>query len=80
MFVDESGNLGVEGDYFVLAALVFRSSKSEAKVRRLVRREQRLDAMGGELLMSRSELKFSKMKFEQRQRILVKLRRIGRCG
>ena len=76
VFVDESGNLGVEGDYFVLAALVFRSAKSEAKVRRLVRREQRLDAMGGELLMPRSELKFSKMKFEQRQRILVKLRRI----
>ncbi len=40
--VDESGNLGVEGDYFVLAALVFRSAKSEVKVRRLVRRRRHI--------------------------------------
>ena len=73
MYVDESGNMGLEGDYFVLAAVAFKTKKSEARVRRLIRREQRLDATGEVLFDARREVKFSKMKFEQRQRILTKV-------
>ena len=72
MFVDESGNMGAEGEYFVLAAVVFKTGKSEARTRRLIRKEQRLGASGEEMLFCRQELKFSRMKFEQRQRILTK--------
>ena len=75
MFVDESGNMGAEGEYFVLAAVVFKTGKSEARTRRLIRKEQRLGASGEEMLFCRQELKFSRMKFEQRQRILTKLMR-----
>ena len=75
VYVDESGNMGAEGEYFVLAAAVFKTEKAEARVRRLVRKEQRLNERGERMLFVRPELKFSKMKFEQRQRVLDKLAR-----
>ena len=70
MYVDESGNMGAEGEYFVLAAAVFKTEKSEARVRRAIRREQRLRTDGELLLVPRREVKFSRMRFEQRQRLL----------
>ena len=73
--MDESGNMGRCGDFFVLAATVFKTEKAEARVRRLVRKEQRLNERGERMLFVRPELKFSKMKFEQRQRVLDKLAR-----
>ena len=38
VFVDESGNMGSLGDYFVLAALVCTTEDAYNQVRRLVRR------------------------------------------
>lgn len=70
VYVDESGNMGVDGEYFVLAAAVFKTDKSEARVRRLIRKEQQLGTMGEKLLVARREVKFSRMKFEQRQRLV----------
>lgn len=70
VYVDESGNMGAEGEYFVLAAVVFKTEKSEVRARRLIRKEQRLGAAGEKLRKVRREVKFSKMKFEQRQRVL----------
>lgn len=70
VYVDESGNMGAEGEYFVLAAAVFKTEKSEARVRRAIRREQRLRTDGELLLVPRREVKFSRMRFEQRQRLL----------
>lgn len=62
--------MGAEGEYFVLAAAVFKTEKSEARVRRAIRREQRLRTDGELLLVPRREVKFSRMRFEQRQRLL----------
>ena len=75
VFIDESGNMGKSGRYFVLAAVVMSERKAEARVKRLIRKEQRLSVSGEELerKLWRKELKFSRMKFEQRQRILGKL-------
>ena len=76
VFIDESGNMGSEGEYFVLAALVVKTDKAEARLKRMVRREQLRDAKGGRLeLAKKRELKFSKMKFPQRQRIIEKIAR-----
>ena len=73
--MDESGNMGRCGDFFVLAATVFKTEKAEARVRRLIKSEQRVDAVGQKILIPRKELKFSRMKFEQRQRVLTKVAR-----
>ena len=75
VYVDESGNMGRCGDFFVLAATVFKTEKAEARVRRLIKSEQRVDAVGQKILIPRKELKFSRMKFEQRQRVLTKVAR-----
>ncbi|MBQ6320923.1 DUF3800 domain-containing protein [Candidatus Saccharibacteria bacterium] len=76
VFIDESGNMGSEGEYFVLAAIVVKTDKAEARLKRMVRREQLRDAKGGRLeLAKKRELKFSKMKFPQRQRIIEKIAR-----
>ena len=73
VFVDESGNMGKSGDYFVLVALVAKDEKVEVRLKRLVRKEQFLSAKGDKLTAPKSELKFCKMKFEQRQRIVARL-------
>lgn len=75
VFVDESGNMGAEGDYFVLSAVVFKTEKVEARVKRMVRKEQMLSDMGERVLVPKTELKFSRLKFVQRQRILAALSR-----
>ncbi|MBR3180661.1 DUF3800 domain-containing protein [Candidatus Saccharibacteria bacterium] len=73
VYVDESGNMGKSGDYFVLAAIVFTSDKAEARVRRLIKKEQLLGANGKPTGAKKSELKFAKLEFEQKQRILNKI-------
>ncbi|MBQ6130612.1 DUF3800 domain-containing protein [Candidatus Saccharibacteria bacterium] len=75
VYIDESGNMGRAGNYFVLAAVVVKGPKGEGRLKRLVRREQRLDAEGRRLEAEkwRKELKFSKMKFPQRQRLIHEL-------
>lgn len=80
VFVDESGNMGAEGKYFVLAAVVVKNKETEVKLRRIVRKEQLLDTKGRKLKLSqkREELKFSRMKFQQRQRVLNKI--AGKSG
>ena len=73
VFIDESGNMGTSGKYFVLAGLVVKTEKDEARIKRIIKKEQRLSAKGNKLETRKEELKFSRMKFEQRQRILNKL-------
>ena len=80
VFVDESGNMGAGGEYFLLAAVVFKTEKSEMRVKRIVRKEQMMTAKGlretgKSVSVKEKELKFSKMKFPQRQRILNKISR-----
>ncbi len=76
VFIDESGNMGSEGEYFVLAAVVVRTQKAEARLKRIVRKEQTIDAKGERLKDGKkTELKFSRMKFPQRQRIIEKMGR-----
>ena len=76
VFIDESGNMGSDGEYFVLAAIVVKTDKAEVRLKRLVRREQMRDAKGARLERAKKqELKFSKMKFPQRQRIIEKIAR-----
>ena len=75
VFVDESGNMGASGKYFVLAAVIVKNMKAENRLKRIIRREQVLDASGQEIKKKREEVKFSKMKFSQRQRILNKMSR-----
>ncbi len=72
VFVDESGNMGKSGKYFVMAAVVVRTEKAETRLKRIVKKEQTMDAKGGKRRVFKDELKFSKMKFSQRQRILTK--------
>lgn len=76
VFIDESGNMGTEGEYFVLAAVVTKTEKTEARLKRIVRREQMTGSKGERLARTKKrELKFSKMKFPQRQRIMEKIAR-----
>ena len=76
VFVDESGNMGVSGKYFVLAAVVVKTKKAEDRLKRLVRKEQRLDGTGNLRTEIMPELKFSKMKFTQRQRVIHEISQI----
>jgi len=75
VFVDESGNMGKSGKYFVLSAIVLKTDNAVLKVKRIIRKEQLLDPQGIKRGKKRDELKFSKMKFSQRQRVLTKIAR-----
>lgn len=75
VFIDESGNMGESGKYFVLAAVVAKTGKDEARLKRVIRKEQVLDARG--MKTRKTEVKFSKMKFPQRQRLVDKISREG---
>ena len=71
-FIDESGNLGRGGDYFVLAAAVFDTPQGAKRARRIIHKFQ-----GKRLKLSplaeREEVKSSKLSFSQRQELLNKL-------
>ena len=67
VFIDESGNLGRGGRFFVLAAIVFLTRQSAKKASRYVRKMQkRLGAKGSPL----AELKSCRMSFVERQMLL----------
>lgn len=71
-YIDESGNLGRGGDYFVLAAIVYDTEKGKNRIKRIIKKEQQLIAKENrneEL----SEIKSSRLTFVQRQRILNKI-------
>ena len=71
-YIDESGNLGRGGDYFVLAAVVFDNESGKNRVKRIIRREQQLVAE--ENHSNRYyEIKSSKLSFTRRQRIINKI-------
>lgn len=71
-YIDESGNLGRGGKYFVLAAAVFDTEKGVVRARRIIRKEQQIVAK--ERAASEiQELKSCSLNFVQRQRILNKL-------
>lgn len=70
IYVDESGNLGQSGRYFVLAAAVFLDDKSNNKAKRLVRKAQ--PKVGDKY----QELKSSQMGFVERQELINRLTKI----
>lgn len=72
VFVDESGNLGKAGEFFVLGAVVFSDMENQKRAKRIIRKEQKIIAAGktdGKIL----ELKSNQMGFKQQRRILCKL-------
>ena len=71
-YIDESGNLGRKGEFFVIAAIVFDSEDGKKKIKRIIHREQAKVAWENHSDII-SELKFSQLDFEQRQRILTKI-------
>lgn len=71
-YIDESGNLGRGGDYFVLAAIVYDNKKGENRIKRIIKKEQQLLAKENQTA-SISEIKSWSLSFSQRQRILNKI-------
>lgn len=71
-YIDESGNLGRGGDYFVLAAIVYDNKKGENRIKRVIKNEQQLLARENHH-SSLSEIKSWSLSFAQRQRILNKI-------
>ena len=72
-YIDESGDLGRGGSFFVLAAVVFRDEQGEKRVKRIIKKEQLLTAQGERRESKQDELKSCHLRFEQRQRILNKI-------
>ena len=71
-YIDESGNLGRGGDYFVLAAIVYNNTKGENRIKRIIKREQQL--LTSERHAAKlPEIKSYSLSFSQRQRILNKI-------
>ena len=65
VFVDESGNMGQSGDYFVLAAVVFKSDLGFNRVKRIIKREQLVSDDGKKWKNGKEEIKFTKLKFTE---------------
>ena len=82
VFVDESGNMGRDGQYFVLAALLVETPQAEIKLKRLIREEQIRGNLGEKLKKEerREELKFSRLRFSQRQRVVERIAKIDGIG
>lgn len=72
VFIDESGNLGRGGKYFVLAATVFDTEKGTTRIRRLIHKEQQLISRERKRAYI-EEIKSCTLTFSQRQRILTKM-------
>lgn len=72
VFIDESGNLGRGGRYFVLAATVFQTDKAAQRTKRVIRKEQQHLASAHHLCAF-PEIKSCALSFPERQRILNKL-------
>ncbi len=71
-YIDESGNMGCGGKYFVLAAAVFDTAKGLTRAKRIIRKEQQLLAKERNY-DTIQEIKSCTLKFPERQRILNKL-------
>ncbi len=71
-YIDESGDLGRAGNFFVLAAVVFHSECGENRIKRVIKKEQKLTA-DGLTKESFKEIKSCRLSFVQRQRILNKM-------
>ncbi|MCQ2049874.1 MAG: DUF3800 domain-containing protein [Candidatus Saccharibacteria bacterium] len=71
-YIDESGNLGRGGNYFVLAAIVYDNQKGENRVKRIIKKEQQLLAKENQVA-GLAEIKSCSLSFAQRQRILNKI-------
>lgn len=72
VFIDESGNMGRGGKYFVLAAVVFDTPKGATRVKRIIHKEQQRVAKEASSTKI-NELKSYQLTFSQRQRILSKM-------
>lgn len=72
VFIDESGNLGRGGKYFVLAAAVFDTPCGVKRASRIIRKEQVLLAKNRPI-PAIEEIKSCHLTVPQRQRILAKL-------
>lgn len=71
-FIDESGNLGRGGKYFVLAAAVFDTGQGAKRASRLIRKEQLYFAKS-KPTPTIEEIKSCHLSVPQRQHILTKL-------
>ena len=69
VYIDESGNMGREGDYFVLGATVVKDLEVKNKLREVVLSEKKIGNGG--------ELKFAKLKANRRKRVVGKIARTG---
>lgn len=72
VFIDESGNMGRGGQYFVLAAIVCDTEKGDQRIKRIIRQEQQIIAKD-RMVPEIEEIKSSLLTFPQRQRILNKI-------
>ena len=72
VFIDESGNLGRGGQYFVLAAAVFDTPQGIKRAARLIRKTQIMLAKDKPIPII-EEIKSCRLSVPQRQRILHKL-------
>lgn len=72
VFIDESGNMGRGGQYFVLAAVVCDTDKGDQRIKRIIRKEQQIIAKD-RMIPEIEEIKSSFLTFPQRQRILNKI-------
>ncbi len=72
VFIDESGNMGLDGKHFVMAAAVFDTDKGVARAKRLVRKEQQIIAKERGVA-DIEEIKSCTLTFAQRQRIISKM-------
>lgn len=72
VFIDESGNLGRGGKYFVLAAAVFDTPQGSKRASRMIRHFQ-AEKLKHSPIAERPEIKSSKLTLPQRQKLLNKL-------
>lgn len=72
VFIDESGNLGRGGKYFVLAAAVFDTQQGVKRASRLIRKEQVRLAKNRPIPII-EEIKSCRLSVPERQRIVTKL-------
>ena len=70
VYIDESGNLGTMGRYFVLAAIVFNDAKASNRIKRIMRKACKNFAEAG--CRPLEEIHSTKLTFQQKQTLLNK--------
>ena len=76
VFIDESGDLGKGGTFFVIAAALFLTKESDKKARRIMRKERKILSRTDDKQKLIPEIKSYQMNFTDRQRIINKLLRV----